>query len=327
MQIPMNTPMSVSLKAGRKIYKKISKLQESDSSLKIDCFGQAASDLVKDRLSSPSPCMISRLGSTELWAILQYIDTVRDSRCFLLKATEFIQGKIGPFWWEDYLKFQMQNWSGFFPADESSLSAFGERMLKDIQNIDVLGSWLPGERRLAHLFPMANVVKLEDLEPYYHGNPWSEILRDKVVLVVHPFEASIKSQYAKRETLFGDPRILPRFQLKTLKAVQSIAGNAPDGFSSWFSALDWMCEQIQNTEFDIAIIGAGAYGLPLASFVKGIGKKSVHLGGPTQILFGIRGNRWDERPFFQKLFNENWIKPLPIEIPSNFQSVESGCYW
>jgi hypothetical protein len=323
----MNTATAISLKAGRKIYREILKPRKSDSSLKIDCFGQAASDLVKDRLSGPLPCMISRLGSTELWAILQYIDTVRDSRCFLVKATEFIQGKIDTFWWEDYLKLQMQNWSGFFPADEPSLSAFGERMLKDIGDIDILGSWLLGERRLAHLFPAAKVVNLEDLEPYYHRNPWSEVLQDKVVLVIHPFEESIKSQYEKRDKLFRDSRTLPEFQLKTLKAVQSIAGNAPDGFSSWFSALDWMCEKIQNIEFDIAIIGAGAYGLPLASFVKRIGKKSVHLGGPTQILFGIRGSRWDERPFFQQLYNENWIKPLPVEIPSNFQKVESGCYW
>jgi hypothetical protein len=323
----MNTAMSISLKAGRKIYRTILKPHESDSSLKIDCFGQAASDLVKDQLSGPSPCMISRFGSTELWAILQYIDTVKDSRCFLVKATEFIQGKIDTFWWEDQLKLYMQISSGFFPADEASLSAFGERMLKDIGNIDILGSWVPGERRLAHLFPTAKVVNLEDLEPYHHQNPWSEVLQDKVVLVIHPFEESIKIQYNKREKLFGDPRILPEFQLKTLKAVQSIAGNPPDGFSSWFSALDWMCEKIQDIEFDIAIIGAGAYGLPLASFVKSLGKKSVHLGGPTQILFGIRGKRWDERPFFQQLCNENWIRPLPVEIPLNFQKAESGGYW
>jgi hypothetical protein len=323
----MNTVTAISLKASRKIYRKILKPQESGSVLKIDCLGQNASDLVKAQLASADPCMISRLGSTELWAILQYIDTVQDSRCFLIKATEFIQGKIDTFWWEDYLKLQMQNWSGLFPSNESSLSAFAERMLKDIQNIDVLGSWLPGERRLAHLFPTAKIVNLEDLEPYYHANPWSEILQNKVVLVVHPFEESIKAQYEKREALFDNPRILPEFQLKTLKAVQSIAGNAPDGFSSWFAALDWMCERIQETEFDIAIIGAGAYGLPLASFVKNLGKKSIHLGGPTQILFGIRGNRWDERTFFQQLSNEHWIKPLPAEIPSNFRAVESGCYW
>jgi hypothetical protein len=323
----MNTATSISLKAGRKIYRKILKPHESDSSLEINYFGQAASDLVRNKLAAPSPCMISRFGSNELWTTLRYMDAVKDSRSSIVKAIKFIRGEIGVFWWEKALKLQMQNCAGFFPADESSLSNFGERMLKDMQNIDILGSWLPEEKRIAQFLPNTKVVQLADLEPYYHINPWSEVLQDKVVLVIHPFEESIRCQYAKREILFNDPRILPKFQLKTLKAVQSIAGNNPAGFTNWFSALDWMCEKIQDIQFDIAIIGAGAYGLPLASFVKGIGKKSMHLGGPTQILFGIRGNRWEERPFFQQLFNENWIKPLSVEIPSNFQKVESGCYW
>ena len=39
--------------------------------------------------------------------------------------------------------------------------------------------------------------------------------------------------------------------------------------------------------------------MPLAAFIKSIGKKAVHLGGSTQILFGIKGERWDERDFFR----------------------------
>ena len=77
----------------------------------------------------------------------------------------------------------------------------------------------------------------------------------------------------------------------------------------------------------MAIIGAGAYGLPLAAHVKRLGKKAVHLGGATQILFGIRGKRWDEMPFFQKLYNEHWVRPLPSEVPKDYQRVEGGCYW
>ena len=114
--------------------------------------------------------------------------------------------------------------------------------------------------------------------------------------------------------------------MKTLKAVQSI-GNTDGQFSTWFEALDYMCEQITNIEFDVAIIGAGAYGLPLASFVKKLGKKSIHLGGATQILFGIKGHRWEQRLFFQKLFNEHWVYPLAVERPKAFQKADSGAYW
>jgi hypothetical protein len=323
----MNTATSIFLKTCRRMYRIISPVSACDNSLKVDRSGQAASDLIKDRLSAEDPCMICRFGSGELSATLQHLAIDKDVSNFGIKAIKYIQGKSGAFWWEDHTIRGMRIGAGLFPVNEQTLTYFGERMLSDIQNIDILGSWLPEEIELAHLFPTAQVVTLTDLEPYYHANPWSEVLKDKVVLVINPFEESIRSQYEKRDTLFKDPRVLPKFQLKTLKAVQSIAGNTPAGFSSWFAALDSMCDRIQDIEFDIAIVGAGAYGLPLASFVKSIGKKAVHLGGATQILFGIRGKRWDDKPFFQHLFNENWIKPLPSETPSNFQNVESGCYW
>jgi hypothetical protein len=34
-----------------------------------------------------------------------------------------------------------------------------------------------------------------------------------------------------------------------------------------------------------------------------MGKKAVDLGGASQILFSIRGKRWDDNPFFQQTFN------------------------
>lgn len=172
----------------------------------------------------------------------------------------------------------------------------------------------------------AKVMRLVELRPWEHANPWSEVLEDKVVLVIHPFDSSIQSQYLRREKLFDDQRILPKFELKTLKAVQSIAGSEVP-FFTWFDALDWMCEQISNIQFDIAIIGAGAYGLPLAAFVKQMGKKSVHLGGVTQLFFGIKGKRWEEQNYLQTISNEYWIRPLSSEVPENAQAVERGCYW
>ena len=293
--------------------------------LNFDWQGQAASDLIKETLKGHKPCMICRIGSNELKATLNYLDIVSGDGPFT-KSIKYIRGDIGPFWWDDTISFLMGNFAGFFPANAVSLERFANIMLRDMQNIDVLGSWLADEIRLERFFPNAKIVPLADLEPYYHTNPWSEILEGKRVLVIHPYEESIKKQYARHRVLFDDPRILPNFELMTLKAVQSIAASKT-AFSNWFDALEWMCQRASNLEFDIAIIGAGAYGLPLASFVKSIGKKAVHLGGATQILFGIKGKRWDELPFFKQLYNENWIRPLPAETPANFQMVESGCYW
>ena len=84
---------------------------------------------------------------------------------------------------------------------------------------------------------------------------------------------------------------------------------------------------IKQIDFDIAIVGCGAYGLPLAAKIKEIGKQAIHLAGATQILFGIRGARWDVRPEMQKYFNEYWIRPSDSERPKDAQSVEGACYW
>ena len=90
-----------------------------------------------------------------------------------------------------------------------------------------------------------------------------------------------------------------------------------------------MRDRIGREQFDIAIVGAGAYGLPLAAFVKSIGKQAVHMGGATQVLFGITGRRWEEeyRGSIGAMINEHWVRPLPEETPERAATVEGGSYW
>lgn len=294
------------------------------SLLPVDCSGQRACDTIREKLLAVEPCMIARLGHTELKVVLRYWH--RRNSSLMLNGWRYVRGRQGPFWWDNQTKEQLRVLSGFFPCTDEALDGFADRYLHDMGQIDVLGSWLRDEINLAGCFSRARIVPLQDLEPYYHNDPWTTALEGRTVLVIHPFESSIKRQYAKRALLFSNPKILPSFTLKTLKAVQSLGGDGL-AYKSWFDALDWMCEQVQRIEFDVALIGAGAYGLPLAAFVKGLHKKAVHLGGATQILFGIRGRRWDERPFFQELYNKHWTRPAPEETPAMHESVESGCYW
>lgn len=125
-------------------------------------------------------------------------------------------------------------------------------MLDDMSYIDVLGSRLPGEVRFRDRLVNAKRVRLADIEPYYHGDPWSSALEGQVVLVVHPFDETIRAQYSRRDRIFSDRRVLPKFELKTLKAVQSIAG-AKTGFRDWFEALRQMEEDVAGIEFDVAL--------------------------------------------------------------------------
>jgi hypothetical protein len=198
-----------------------------------------------------------------------------------------------------------------------------------VRQLDAIGVWFNrGENDLVREFcPRADLVPLMSLEPYYHEDPWSVQLSGKKVLVIHPFAETIAENYAqRRQLLFNDSRVLPDFDLHVLKAVQSIAGEHTEHIS-WFDALSYIKSQMEAADFDVCIVGAGAYGLPLAAHAKKLGKMAVHLAGATQILFGIRGRRWDDHSIISRLYNEHWTRPKSGETPSHYRKVEDGAYW
>jgi hypothetical protein len=173
----------------------------------------------------------------------------------------------------------------------------------------------------------AKRVVLEDLEPFFCERPWTHALAGLKVLVVHPFEETIRSQYAKRSLIFPDG-LLPDFELQTIRAVQSLLGE-PTPFRDWFDALNHMKKEIDRRDFDVCLIGCGAYGLPLAAHVKRMGRKAIHLAGATQLLFGIIGARWEDYIVYpyMNLMNEHWVRPAAHERPKNASAMENACYW
>jgi hypothetical protein len=287
-----------------------------------DLSGQPASDLIAKELQADKPSMICRFGMTELYSMLAYLGDKEDYAPSLYNHMRYITGGIPSYGYDQRMIWNMHNLSGFFPKERDWLVRFAERMLEDIKLIDILGTWRREEKYFADHLKHVVKVALPDLEPFTHKDPWSQVLAGKRVLVVHPFEQSIGHQYQRRHLLFKDPRVLPDFQLITIKAVQSVAEN-DTSFKTWFDALKYMEDRISATDFDVAIIGCGAYGLPLAAHVKRIGKKSVHMGGATQLMFGIKGKRWEGNP----LINEHWIRPDESERPAKANVVEGACYW
>ena len=227
------------------------------------------------------------------------------------------------------MKEELISQVGFFPVDDENLLRFANFYSEQIKKTDLIGIWgfVPGETFLINKYcPKAIKFDPTGLEPYYFENPWSEVLTGKKVLVIHPFAKSIRQQYLKRESLFENKRVLPAFELINLQAVQSIGGNET-GFKTWFDALAWMQQEIDKLDFDIAIIGAGSYGLPLSAYVKEKGKIAIHIGGATQLLFGVKGKRWETHPVISKLFNEHWIRPSVEEFVPQATKLEDACYW
>ena len=284
-----------------------------------------ANELIYQKLIDEKPCMLARFGSTEMLCLTNYMGVKQHKKFKSYKS--YIKSQTPPWWWEASTIQQMQQWSGFFPAKINKIEQFCELMLNDIPQLDILGSWLKEESFVSKEMGNAKKLVLEDIEPFFSPNPWTRALEGKKVLVLHPFDETIKQQYLKRKLLFEN-NLLPDFELKTIKAVQSIAGVQTE-FSDWFEALEFMKAQINSIDYDICIIGAGAYGFALAAHVKRMGKKAIHLGGVTQLLFGIKGKRWEEYVVwpYTNLYNEHWVRPGEKEKPKNAEVVEGACYW
>lgn len=327
----MNRLSIYSLKALRKIYSTIFGVKNAQS---LDSVQDAAvaSKIIYDALIADKPCMIARFGSTELLCLKNYLGVKNNKGSYV----NFIKGNAHPWWWEENIINQMQQWSGFFPAQEDKIEKFCELMLQDIPEVDILGSWLVDEQLFAKELELAQKVHLRLLEPYWSNAQWTKALEGKKVLVVHPFAKDIELQFKKRKLLFKND-ILPDFQLTTIKAVQSLAEEETE-FKDWFEALEYMKTEIDKVDYDICLIGCGAYGFPLAAHVKQMGKKGFHYGGALQLLFGIRGKRWEDPNygvkqwgipfgFYHNLMNEHWIRPSETGKPQKAQIVEGACYW
>jgi hypothetical protein len=284
-------------------------------------------DLLYKRIIDGKPLMVSRFGLTELFACKNYLDIKKSSTGNILKQYFYRKRGYASIWKEN-VKKEINILSGVFPTTSTQLKDFSETYIKSASTADIMAIWnMSFEPFFINSYcKNAYLLNPESIEPYYHENPWSRALENKKVLVIHPFSESIKNQYNYRRFIFKNEKVLPNFELSTIKAVQSLADNQNE-YHNWNDAFEGMCHLIKKTVFDIAIIGAGAYGLPLSAYIKGIGKIAIHLGGATQTLFGIKGKRWDEHPIISKMYNEHWVRPSEEEVPKNYKKTDSGCYW
>lgn len=270
--------------------------------------------IIKDRIISGEPFVAARIGGCEMTVV----NGILAERAHIGTLTK-------------RRKQQLVTNAGFFPYQDDMFSKFADINIELSKYCDVYAmfNWInSGYLYDEYVYPNGGVPALSDcVQPYFFDDPWSSALKGKTVLVIHPFTETIASQYAKnREKLFENKNVLPEFELKTMKAVQTIAGTKDERFETWFDALDFMTNEALKIDFDIAIIGCGAYGYPLAMRLKAAGKQAVHMGGATQLLFGVKGKRWETEPI-AKEFNEYWVRPREDERVKSQEKVENACYW
>lgn len=276
--------------------------------------------MVERSALSGKPFMIARLGETE-----QRVVAYGMSHKFPI---------FNPLKQRHILNYECANWcegAGFFPRRVNLMPEFTHLYLEAFQKVDILAVWeLRYEQFFLHEYmPDAQICRAKALAVVECEESWMRALRGKKVLVVSPFAKTIEAQYKYREKIHSNPDILPEFELKTIKAVQSpvISGRRSE-FRNWFKAFDWMYNETLKIDYDIALLGCGAYAFPLAAKIKESGHGAITTCGGTQLIFGIMGKRWDTQEYRERVgVNSYWTYPSEEETPKKRKVVENGCYW
>ncbi len=286
--------------------------------------------IVANKIMEGKPLMLARFGSLECDVCENVKFTFYEKR----SNWKFISWKGQPNFINPFLTPLFSKNAGFFPSDdEEALKRFYKLMVDCMPDVDILQSWCYNESYFKEELKNAVKIDREISTPLLTDKPWTLALEGKKVLVVHPFVETIKSQYERIDKVFPNVTILPKFQLEVMPAVQT-AGGGKSQFKDWFEALDYMKSEIDKRDFDVCLLGCGAYGFPLASHIKRMGKQAIHLGGVLQLLFGIKGRRWETVQMYQNQFpyaatyyNDFWVRPLQSETPQESNKVEGACYW
>jgi len=266
------------------------------------------------QMESGQPFVLSRLGTTETEIVL----------CFC---------KPKGFKLNDDKRRNINSLSGVFPTDNASLAAFSRIYHSALADVDLLAVrsaaiervFWNNEKQVMKTLPRLPVLlDLASLDPHHFSCNWTQLLEGKRILIIHPFADTIAYQLNRLDKIHSNSHLkFKSCKFKILRSVQSLGYEGGDEFDCWVSALNFMKDSIRKTKFDVALIGAGAYGLPLAQECKKMGKSALHLGGSLQLLFGVKGRRWDNTG----IYNDHWVCPHPSDTPKNYQDVEEGCYW
>lgn len=235
----------------------------------------------------------------------------------------------------------LERYSGIFPATPETLNQWFTVYMASISQVNtIVAAWYtplarPEWTLLDTFCPMAHRVPLRALEAYYSAptHHWTRILAEQKVCVVSSFAETMKTQCTKAEEIWPQcPTLLPNAEWSFVRSFyppRIARGQCewPSGISSWDAAVTYLFNEVMKTGAQIVLLGCGALAMPLGARLKKEGKLCVVMGGAIQILFGIKGKRWENHEYISALFNDAWVYPDDSEIPGGAKYIEDGCYW
>ena len=243
---------------------------------------------------------------------------------------------------------QIQRNAGIFPGTDEAIDAWAEEYLKHLGSLTGLAAgwyqplWHIEKSILDRYAPHAFRTPLRSLEPYYSepALQWPRLLAGKKVAVVSSFTESIKKQLSSERAadiwrgeghaglLTPTPPIEWSFVRSGYAPITAL-GHAgwPAGIKTWEDAAKYVVKEVAQSGAEMAIIGCGGLGMIIAGRLKALGISAFVLGGAIQVLFGIKGMRWERHDVISKFWNSAWVWPAEEEMPGGASLIEGGCYW
>lgn len=235
----------------------------------------------------------------------------------------------------------LEQYSGIFPATISTVDMWMKEYMTSVSEVNIMvAGWyeplaVPEKTLLDNFCPMAPRIPLRSLEPYYSSVDycWTKALENQKVCVVSSFAETMAEQIKVAEKIWPQRAyILPNAEWSFVRSYYppSIAKGEcewPSGIATWKSAVDYLYKEIMKTGARIVLLGCGALAMPLGARLKKQGKICIVMGGAIQVMFGIKGRRWENHSYISELFNDDWMYPSDSEVPGGAKQIEGGCYW
>lgn len=242
--------------------------------------------------------------------------------------------------YEIAMRHHFERQAGVFPSDPQFAREFVARYAEDVRDLDCLG--LTGSAIepaiIRHHALKCSFVRFVDMEPE-RSTPcddsrcYLQHFRGARLLLVAPF-ADFLCQRANREIY---ERVWSRIGKQWFHPASVAALEFPYGYekATWdrfgtvLNLRDHIRARIDEVDFDVALIAAGALGIPLAAHIKRSGRLALSLGGHLQIVFGVLGERWRNRESWRRsYFNESWVDVPEHYRPTGWQELtDGGAYW
>lgn len=241
---------------------------------------------------------------------------------------------------EAMVNFHATAQGGIFPAGMHSVVRFADYFGAHLGGLDYIG--VPGgplQAEVVEMYSIANEIGQFDAaepdrstpdDPSNCYLPW---LAGRRVLLVSSC-ADLLAARAHRETFesvwsrTGKKWWNPS-SVGAIEFPSTYDARTRTSFASSIDLVEHVWDRVSDTEFDVALLGAGYLGVPLAARIRGQGRVAISLGGHLQVLFGVKGKRWSESSEWRERYvNDSWI-----DMPERYRPVndtglpDGGAYW